>query len=179
MFLQKFFTILILLKYFIILWKERSDESIASVTKFGTVVGVSPGETTIYASLKSNPSIIGVYEVSVLNTTLYNYYYIEMTTDTRPLEEQNGTEVTVLNNDPGLFTIHSGYTRTLCFSNSNMYPSINDFIWETNSGKLTIDEFGIVHAGVVLEPTNVVVTGKHKNNLYVRASIIFTILPSE
>lgn len=155
------------------------DESIASVTKFGTVVGVSPGETTIYASLKSNPSIIGVYEVSVLNTTLYNYYYIEMTTDTRPLEEQNGTEVTVLNNDPGLFTIHSGYTRALCFSNSNMYPSINDFIWEINSGKLTIDEFGIVHAGVVLEPTNVVVTGKHKNNLYVRASIIFTILPSE
>ncbi len=153
-----------------------SDESKATVTKYGTVMGVSRGEVLIYAFLKDDPRKVGVFTMNVNPDYSGERYYLEMTTDTRPDASQNGTEVTVLNQQSGLFTIHSGYSRALCFASDNVYPSMKDFIWVASSG-VTINENGMVTAEEVQTETNAVVEGWHKNNNNVRIRVVFTILP--
>ena len=154
-----------------------SDEDVAIVTKYGTLVGVSPGTCKIYAYLKTDPTRLGVITITTLRETLDKNYKIEVTTDIKEISYENGTEVTELKQSPNLFTIHSGYSRVLCFCSQNMYPSINDFVLNVSNDSVYITNYGTIIANEVIEETPVLVYGYHKNNRNIIINQEFIILP--
>lgn len=159
-------------------WKS-DDENKAIVTKYGTVMGKAPGLVTIKAIYKNNPAIVATITLTIFKDDTSRQCYISMTTDIREKSFENGTEVTELNQPSKLFTIHSGYTRVLCFSETNIYPTIKDFNWSSsNPNVATVSIFGTVEAKNVNVETTVIITGVHKNNKNVKARIVFTILPN-
>lgn len=156
---------------------SSSNIGIAEVTKYGTILAKRPGTVSIKAALKTDPSQYGIITITID----YDYYgeneYIEVTTDIRE-NSLNGTEVTINNGQPGGLTVHSGYSRALCFKTPNVYPSINNFKWTTtNSDILTVDKYGYIYAKNVSSSTTVIVNGVCKYNSKIRITLIITILP--
>lgn len=155
-----------------------TNESVATVTPYGTVVGVSPGTCEIYAYLKTDPTRLGVITINTLDINLDQNYQIQITTDNKTNFYENGTEVTELNQSPNLFTIHSGYSRVICFSEQNMYPDINDFVWYASNDSVYITDFGTIIANEVEEETSVIIYGHHKRNINVIVNQEFIIIPN-
>lgn len=161
-------------------YEWRSDNSArAVVTKYGTVLGKLEGPVTIKAIYKNNPTKIEHITLNIIKDDMLKECLLNMTTDNREVFQENGTEVTELNNPKGLFTIHSTYTRVLCFKETNIYPSMKDFIWSSsNNAAATVSDYGTVFAKEVETETNVIITGICKYNSKVKARIEFTILPN-
>lgn len=156
---------------------SSSNIGIAEVTKYGTILAKRPGTVSIKASLKTDSSQYGIITITID----YDYYgdeqYIEVTTDMRE-NILNGTEVTINNGSPGGLTIHSGYSRALCFKTPNIYPSIDNFRWTTtNSDILTVDKYGYIHAKNISVTTTVTVNGVCKYNSKIKIVLTITILP--
>ena len=102
-----------------------------------------------------------------------------MTTDIRTPNELNGTEVRLNNGNANEFSVHSGFTRALCFSLSNAYPSIDDFTWQSSNSCLQLLPGGYVKANEVEEETTVYVYGYSKYNTNIMAVMTFTVIPYE
>lgn len=159
-------------------WYSDSNAK-ASVTKYGTVLGKLSGTVKIKAVYKNDPTEIGIITLSIFDDDITKECIIQMTTDTKTNLYENGTEVTELHEAKGLFTIHSGYTRVLCFKETNEYPTIQDFIWSSSNNEIaSVSIFGTVHAKNVTEESTVLITGVNKYNNKVFARIEFTIIPN-
>lgn len=140
------------------------DENIAYVTQYGTIIAKNAGTTIIQASSKANPNVVTRINVVVENDYSFTEKALIMTTDSRE-DAFNGTEVTINGGIKGEKTIGSGYSRALCFSNSNQYPSLNDFyIFSSNPSALTIDRYGYLCASDVQTETEVTVSGYSRYN---------------
>lgn len=157
-----------------------SNQNVCEVTKYGTILAKNEGTAFIIASSKTEPFKYSRIEINVLNDYNNTLKYISVTTDIREPYSLNGTEVTLNNGNPNEYTIHSGYTRALCFSPNNSYPSINNFMWYSNNDEIVeILPGGYVKAKDVSEITNVTITGQCIYNNNIVASIQFTLIPNE
>lgn len=154
-----------------------SNENILEVTKYGTILAKSVGSATITAVYKYNPTMIGNITIDIIDDYKNIITYINFTFDTR-IGNQNGTEVTILNNPICLSTIHSGYTRALCFNSNNNFPSLTNFnIRSTNTNAVEYLDYGYLLGKQVNEPTVVEIRGESKYNVMVKIAFNVTILP--
>lgn len=151
---------------------------VAKVTEYGTVLALSPGVTTITARLKSNTNLFSRIQITVNADNSGQIKMVDLRMDYRP-DNNNGTEVLVLGQPQGGNTIHSGYTRAICFAENNQFPSIDDFVWHSsNPSVATILNFGMVCGQNVEKPTFVDIIGVNKYNNYIRAKITLVIVPN-
>lgn len=160
---------------------ECSNDELLSITKYGTILAKKAGIVTIKASLKSDPRYIGFININI-NYPEYNntIYYLNTNTDTLSDINDNGTEVSLLNQPRNLTSIHAGYSRVICFSQDNVYPSRLDFYWvSSNEDVAEVSTYGTVLAKEVQNETQVSITGYCKYNLNVRIVVNFIILPIE
>lgn len=154
-----------------------SNTDVCEVTKYGTILAKNPGQAYIIASNKLEP-----YKYSIISINVNGDYssvekYISITTDCRTPSNLNGTEVTVNNGSPNEFTIHSGFSRALSFNINNVYPSIDNFYWYSDSSDIIIQPGGYIEAKDVAEEKLVTVNGFCIYNSNIRATIIFRIIP--
>ena len=158
---------------------HSSNTDICEVTKYGTILAKDAGTAYIIASSKDVPFKFDIISVTVLEDTTAETKYISMTTDIRTPNELNGTEVRLNNGNANEFSVHSGFTRALCFSLSNAYPSIDDFTWQSSNSCLQLLPGGYVKANEVEEETTVYVYGYSKYNTNIMAVMTFTVIPYE
>lgn len=158
---------------------HSSNTDICEVTKYGTILAKDAGTAYIIASSKDEPFKFDIISVTVLEDTTAETKYISMTTDIRTPNELNGTEVRLNNGNANEFSVHSGFTRALCFSLSNAYPSIDDFTWQSSNSCLQLLPGGYVKANEVEEETTVYVYGYSKYNTNIMAVMTFTVIPYE
>lgn len=156
---------------------SSSNPNVCEVTKYGTILAKNSGQAYIIASNKIEPYKYSIICVNVSNDYSNIENNILITTDCRIPNSLNGTEVRINNGNPNEFTIHSGYTRALSFNSSNVYPSIDNFFWYTNSEDINILPGGYVEAQNVDEETEVIVNGFCIYNSNIKVAITFTILP--
>lgn len=152
-----------------------SNNSVATVSQYGTIIAKSPGTTNIKAALKSNPLEYDVITITVLPTSESDETeYLTLTTDYRVTESLNGTEVTVLNQEKGLTTIHKGYTRALCFTTLGQSYTLQDFNWSSeNTSIATVSNYGYVRG---VSAGEVKITGVCKYNSNIKAEITIIII---
>ena len=158
---------------------HSSNTDICEVTKYGTILAKDVGTAYIIASSKDEPFKFDIILVTVLEDTTAGTKYISMTTDIRTPNELNGTEVRLNNGNANEFSVHSGFTRALCFSLNNAYPSIDDFTWQSSNSCLQLLPGGYVKANEVEEETIVYVFGYSKYNTNIMAVMTFTVIPYE
>lgn len=151
-----------------------TDESVVSISSYGTILAKNPGQAFIKAVYKNDPNIISYIPIYVYKDNTGIQRSITLTTDSRPDPTHNGTEVSLLGGLPGEKTIHIGYTRVICFSNGAPSTIIQDYIWQSSDSSIaTVDNYGKVRA---LKSGIVTITCLYKyNNNYI-GTIVITVL---
>lgn len=158
---------------------SSSNENVAKVSMYGTVVGVSPGTAVIKAIYIDNPSIVGYLTVEVVHDTSTTPQTVNLTTDCRESSPYYGTEVSSGKGVPGGRTIHVGYTRLICFDTSDsnhLSPSgsLQDYIWTSSDNSIaTVSSFATITGKSV---GTVVITGVYKYNPRFTATITIEVI---
>jgi hypothetical protein len=158
-----------------------TNSNIARVSNFGTVTGISPGVATIRSILKSDPGIVGELQIVVLTDNSTEARLVKLTTDKRESSPFAGSEVNSGKGYPGKKTIHIGYTRLLCFDNSDptqLAPSssIQDYTWiSSNSSIASVSSYGTITANGVGVAE---IIGYYKYNSNFTAKIEITVVPN-
>lgn len=158
---------------------STSNSNIAKVSNYGTITAKSPGTVIITARYKNDSTYIGHILVNVIADTSSTIKHLSFTTDMREAPKAAGTEVTSNGGLVGEFVIHTGFTRFICFSDDAPSALIQDYVWSSsNSSVLYVDEYGIVYARNVTEPTLVTITCVYKYNKLFTGTITFEVYPN-
>ena len=151
-----------------------SNEEVASVSDWGTIFAYSPGTTTIQAVYQNDMSIVVFISIVVYDDYIGDTHEVVLTTDMREVDEHNGTEVLYNGGVPGEFTIHVGYTRSICFKSGNPSYYISDYEWTTSNYSVAyVSDFGTIYA---VSAGTVTITGVYKYNSNYIATIVITVI---
>lgn len=134
------------------------DETIVTVSKYGTVFAVSPGATTVIAVLKSNPSIVYVIDFTVVaipqNTTfvVYDTYTIQYNSMSNGYIKFNLENI---NCPYPLIRLYNWSIDTQCHNNSgNYYLRSDGYIHASGTGCFTLT--GLYYVNNVLIVTLII-----------------------
>jgi len=151
------------------------DETKALVSNYGTITAISAGEVKIIAVYKGDSKKVGSLTINIDTDLTGIQKNVLLTTDKRELPNSFGTEVSVMNGIPGETTIHSGYTRFICFASGNPTSNIQDFMWTSSNNNIAIvSSFGTITARYV--KGFVTITGVYKYNSNFIATIIIEVI---
>jgi len=145
------------------------NETVATVSDYGTITALSAGTTRIRAVLKNNLSYAGDLTVTVTQATSRPLYEISLTTDDGNLRNLLGSMAQFT--DVPKDVLYVNYSRAICIVMQNSLGEdispvsiIKYFNWaSSNSSIATIDEFGVI-TGV--SQGSVIITGEYKFNEY-------------
>ena len=166
-----------------------SDESIATVSEYGTIFARSCGIFTIYCISKKDYSIASSIVMEVIPDKNSAPIYLNYGMDCRNSGVKSGTEVTLgfgqiipISNytSDNLVRIKVGNNRLICLGKDSPTPYIQDFNWSIyglNAENISISSFGTITAKKYTENgTNVVqIFGVYQYNTRYRVSIYIEI----
>lgn len=147
-----------------------SDSSVATVSSYGTILGIKPGTAIIMA--KYIDGRIGCIVVEILEDTETETVTFTITTDLRA-DSLVGTYVSSGLGTAGETDLKVGYTRLISLASDAPVNVIQNYIWTSSDPSIAdISSYGTITANKV---GTVVITGVYKyNNRYV-AYITITI----
>lgn len=120
-----------------------SNESIASISQYGTITAYKTGKVLIQVYSTSLNKYAAFYVIVYANTSTEKVQ-ITLTTDSRP-SGAVGTEVSSQAGEIGGTTIHMGYTRLISLTSDAPSSIIQDYYWTTSDGNIArVSEFGTV-----------------------------------
>lgn len=157
-----------------------TNPAIATVSDYGTITAISPGNVRIIVVYKGLNTIVGYIDIQVYEAPQTDIVYLQYGMDVRVGGTTSGTEVTSGLGDvipvgvnPEV-TIHRGYNRLICLGSDSPSASIQDFTWtSSNTNIATVSAYGTV--GGVSSGT-VVITGVYKYNQNYMVVIEITII---
>lgn len=142
------------------------DEEKAKVSAYGTVTAMpvtEVSEVKIIAVYKFNPKEVRSIILTIYPDTTGKVKEVQLTTDERMSGPTSGTEVSQNGGSPKEFTIHSGFTRLICFEKNHPTDSIQDFIWTSSDNSIaTVSSYGTILAKD--KKGTVTITGVYKYN---------------
>lgn len=149
-----------------------SNESIASISQYGTITAYKTGKVLIQVYSKSLHTYAAFY-VTVYANTSTEKVQITLTTDSRP-SGAVGTEVSSQAGEIGGTTIHMGNTRLISLTNDAPSNVIQDYYWATSDGSIArVSEFGTITS---LSKGIVVISCVYKYNSRFIGSIVLEII---
>lgn len=149
-----------------------SNESIASISQYGTITAYRTGKVLIQVYSKSLHTYAAFYVIVYANTSTENVQ-ITLTTDSRP-SGAVGTEVSSQAGEIGGTTIHMGNTRLISLTNDAPSNIIQDYYWTTSDGSIArVSEFGTITG---LSKGTVVISCVYKYNSRFIGSIVLEII---
>lgn len=152
------------------------DESKAMITPYGTIIAREVKEETtviIMAVCKTDLEKVGQIEFTIYPDNSNQTKNVILTTDQRQGDMPAGTEVTENNGVVGQNTIHTGYTRYICFQSGNPTDSIQDFEWSSSNSEIaTVSSFGTITAGEKTGTVTIVGVYKYNTNFVATLTVI-------
>lgn len=150
-------------------WFSTNDE-VAEVSNFGTVLAKKAGVTIIYCIYKYDFTVIGMYRILVVEDNDSNSVYLNYGLDVRNNGDSSGTEVDLnggikysIGNHTEIITIGEGYTRYICLGNDSPSQILQHFVWESNSECVYVSQFGTI-LGMKKSDEYCTITGTYKFN---------------
>ena len=148
-----------------------TNESVALISDYGTIIAISPGVTIITSicknSFKKSYIIIIVEDDDENCVTEFN-----ITLDLRS-DGSIGTEVSSGNGKVNENTIRVGYTRLISLTEHAPYNKIQSYIWTSEDPTIaSVSEFGTIKG---LKPGKTIIHGQYKYNSNYIGSIIVQI----
>ncbi|MCM1260784.1 MAG: Ig-like domain-containing protein [Prevotella sp.] len=142
------------------------DEEKAKVSAYGTVTAMPVTEVSqvkIIAVSKFNVKEIRSITLTIFPDTTSGIKEVQLTTDERISGPICGTEVSQNGGSPKEITIHSGFTRLICFKKNHPTDSIQDFIWTSSDDSIaTVSSYGTILAKD--KKGTVIIAGVYKYN---------------
>ena len=126
---------------------ESTDNSIAEVSVYGTVLTRTVGYVIIECVKKTDYSQVGQIIIDVIPDTRGQVYSVTLDTDKRINSSENGTEVLSGLGIKGGTTIHQYYTRAICLGANAPSPYVQDYHWYINNPLVAqVSSFGTISA---------------------------------
>jgi len=140
---------------------DSTNESVATVTEYGTITALSVGTTTIRVIDKYKMGYLATLDISVYQATFTDEITVQLSTDLNLDPSHNGTEVIYgLGESAGNY-IHVGYSRSICIVGPAPSISRQDYIWTIDNPIAFVSIYGMVYAHTPGEAT---ITGVNKYN---------------
>jgi len=152
---------------------DSTDESVATVTEYGTITALSVGTTTIRVIDKYKMGYLATLDISVYQATFTDEITVQLSTDLNLDPSHNGTEVIYgLGESAGNY-IHVGYSRSICIVGPAPSISRQDYIWTIDNPIAFVSIYGMVYAHTPGEAT---ITGVNKYNSSYVGRILIRVL---
>jgi len=152
---------------------DSTNESVATVTEYGTITALSVGTTTIRVIDKYKMGYLATLDISVYQATFTDEITVQLSTDLNLDPSHNGTEVIYgLGESAGNY-IHVGYSRSICIVGPAPSISRQDYIWTIDNPIAFVSIYGMVYAHTPGEAT---ITGVNKYNSSYVGRILIRVL---
>lgn len=148
-----------------------SNENIATISQYGSILAISPGTTIIQAFHQNG--LYGYLIVEVIEETKTNTENFTITTDLRQ-DSLVGTYVSSGKGIVGGNDLEIGYTRLISLTSDSPCTIIQNYIWSSSNINIaTVSSFGTITG---ISSGTVTITGIYRyNNRYI-SSITITVI---